>query len=116
MKKAAAARTPMNVTCRPDSEGCAHAEKLAAAEALALLGDLDNWVYYPDRIEKRFAFKNFKQALAFVKKVGAVAESLNHHPDIHFGWGYAEIVTTTHAVGGLTRNDFALATEIDRVV
>ncbi len=67
-------------------------------------------------ISRKFTFKNFAEALAFVSKVGALAESEGHHPDIRFGWDYAEITTFTHAVQGLSENDFILATKIDRLV
>lgn len=64
-------------------------------------------------LTRRFTFKNFAEALVFVNKVGALAGSEGHHPDISFGWGYVEIHTLTHAVLGLTENDFILAAKID---
>lgn len=66
-------------------------------------------------LKRRFKFKNFAEALAFVNKVGALAESESHHPTITFGWGYAEITLFTHAVDGLSENDFILAAKIDRL-
>ncbi len=87
--------------------------KLSPQRALELLGELDHWVFYPDRIEKRWEFKNFAAALALVNRIGSVAEAQNHHPDIHFGWGYVEVVLTTHRAGGLTMNDFIVAARID---
>lgn len=66
-------------------------------------------------LKRRFKFKNFVEALLFVNKVGALAESEGHHPDIKFGWGYAEITTFTHAVDGLSENDFILAAKIDQL-
>jgi 4a-hydroxytetrahydrobiopterin dehydratase len=89
--------------------------KLTSEQAVELLGELKDWIFYTSRIEKRFEFKNFKQALAFVNAVGAIAESDQHHPDIHCGWGYVELVLSTHSVGGLTRNDFILAAKIDAI-
>ena len=62
-----------------------------------------------------FNFKNFAESLAFVNKVGEIAESQDHHPDITFGWGYAEFQITTHDAGGLTRKDFALAKKIEAI-
>ena len=62
---------------------------------------------------KSYKFKNFKDALAFVDRVGSVAEEQNHHPDIRFGWGYAEISIWTHKIDGLTESDFILAAKID---
>jgi 4a-hydroxytetrahydrobiopterin dehydratase len=75
------------------------------------------WAISPDtkRIERAFKFKNFKQALAFVNKVGEIAETEGHHPDISFGWGYANIVLQTHSIGGLHENDFIVAAKIDRI-
>lgn len=67
------------------------------------------------KIEKKFRFKDFKQALAFVNQIGEIAEKEGHHPDIDFGWGYAEIELSTHAIGGLSVNDFILAAKIDRL-
>ena len=67
------------------------------------------------KIKKRFKFKDFREALAFVNKIGELAESEGHHPDIEFGWGYAKIKLTTHAIAGLSENDFILAAKIDRL-
>lgn len=60
----------------------------------------------------RYEFPNFKKALAFTNRVGELAEEEGHHPDITVGWGKAEITLWTHAVDGLTRNDFILAAKI----
>ena len=51
----------------------------------------------------------------FVNKVGEIAEKEGHHPDINFGWGYAKIRITTHAIQGLSENDFILAAKIDKI-
>jgi 4a-hydroxytetrahydrobiopterin dehydratase len=64
---------------------------------------------------KSYRFRNFREALRFVNRVGEVAESEGHHPDISFGWGYCELVIYTHAVDGLTESDFILAAKIDRL-
>ena len=66
-------------------------------------------------LEKKFKFKNFLQSQNFVNRVGEVSEKENHHPDISFGWGYAKIEITTHAIEGLSENDFILAAKIDQV-
>ena len=63
---------------------------------------------------KKFLFKNFLESQNFVNEVGKVAEEENHHPDIFFGWGYAKINITTHAIEGLSENDFILAAKIDK--
>ena len=64
-------------------------------------------------LEKKFKFKNFIESQKFVNEVGKIAELEGHHPDIFFGWGYARISITTHAIEGLSENDFILAAKID---
>jgi 4a-hydroxytetrahydrobiopterin dehydratase len=66
------------------------------------------------RIERRFSFRNFLDALNFVQKVGKIAETEGHHPDISFGWGYATISLQTKKIKGLHENDFIMAAKIDR--
>jgi len=89
--------------------------KLNAAEIEERLELLDGWQVKANMLARRFEFKNFAQSLDFVNKVGAVAESADHHPDITFGWGYAEIAFTTHDRGGITDVDFALAKKVDGI-
>ena len=67
-------------------------------------------------LNKKFKFKNFLESQSFINKVGEISENENHHPDILFGWGYAEIKITTHAIEGLSENDFILAAKIDQLV
>lgn len=64
-------------------------------------------------IRRSFAFGDFVEALAFVNKVGELAEAEGHHPDISFGWGYADVSLQTHKIKGLHENDFILAAKID---
>lgn len=66
-------------------------------------------------LEKKFIFKNFISSQNFVNKIGEISEKENHHPDISFGWGYAKIIITTHAIEGLSENDFILAAKIDAI-
>ena len=66
-------------------------------------------------LEKNFKFKNFEKSKNFIDKVGQIAENENHHPEITFGWGYAKIEITTHAIEGLSINDFILAAKIDQI-
>ncbi len=66
-------------------------------------------------LEKNFKFKNFLESQSFINKVSEISEKENHHPDISFGWGYAKIVVTTHAIEGLSENDFILAAKIDQI-
>jgi len=64
-------------------------------------------------LEKNFKFENFKKSLNFVNEVGKISELEGHHPDINFGWGYVNINIITHAIEGLSENDFILASKID---
>ena len=66
-------------------------------------------------LEKNFKFKNFIESQKFVNEVGKLAEKEGHHPDILYGWGYAKISITTHAIEGLSENDFILAAKIDKI-
>jgi 4a-hydroxytetrahydrobiopterin dehydratase len=65
------------------------------------------------RLRRNFRFKNFREALDFVDGVGAIAEEQGHHPDIGFGWGYAEVTVWTHKIDGLTESDFIFAAKVD---
>lgn len=89
--------------------------KLSAAEAEQAVERLNGWEFDDDKLKKKFEFGNFATALEFINKVGAIAEGLDHHPDIKFGWGYAKIKTTTHDRGGVTDMDLALAEKIDAI-
>ncbi len=80
---------------------------------------VDGWEIIKNKdlflLEKSFTFKNFKDSQIFVNKVGEISEGEGHHPDIFFGWGYAKINITTHAIKGLSENDFILAAKIDQI-
>jgi 4a-hydroxytetrahydrobiopterin dehydratase len=84
-------------------------------EALhSLSHQLPNWnVINQHHIIRAFTFPDFKQALDFVNRVGAVAEEQGHHPDIVLKWGRAEITLWTHKIDGLTESDFIMAAKID---
>ena len=90
-------------------------KKLERQEILDNLAGMEDWKAENDVLSKRFEFKNFAEALEFVNRVGAIAERRDHHPDIYFGWGYAEINLTTHDRGGITDFDFAVAKEISAI-
>ena len=82
---------------------------------------VDGWDITKDQDEiffliKKFTFKNFLESQKFVNIVGKIAEEEGHHPDISFGWGYSEIKITTHAIKGLSENDFILAAKIDQII
>ena len=88
--------------------------RLRGAEIEPLLAQLEGWeVVEGHHLSKAYRFSNFADALAFVNRVGRVAESEGHHPDVSFGWGYARLEIHTHAIGGLSESDFILAARID---
>lgn len=90
------------------------APALDAGTRIVLAMEVPSWrVVDEHHLEKSFAFADFATALAFVNRVGAVAEEENHHPDITVGWGKATVTTWTHSAGGLSENDFVLAAKID---
>ena len=78
-----------------------------------MLNQMKKKIYF---LEKNFKFKNFLESQEFVNKVGTISENEGHHPDILFGWGYAKIRITTHAIEGLSENDFILAAKIDKII
>jgi 4a-hydroxytetrahydrobiopterin dehydratase len=97
--------------CQPCGRGTS---PLPPDQVAALLGQLQGWrVEDGKRIVKRFRFRNFADAVAFVNKIAPIAEAEGHHPDLDVGWGRVEVSLTTHAIGGLSENDFILAAKID---
>jgi len=89
--------------------------KLSHNEIEQAIKGLNGWRAEDDKLVKRFEFPDFAGSLAFVNKVGERSEAANHHPDIKFGWGYAEFEITTHDRGGITDFDLALAREIEEI-
>ena len=101
-------------TCVPCRGGV---PPLAGKELEALAKQVAQWkVVEGHHITRTFAFPDFRRALAFVNKVGALAEEQGHHPDILLAWGRAEITTFTHKINGLTESDFILAAKIDKLL
>ena len=89
---------------------------LKGAELEALTKQVPGWqVVNGHHLHRRYDFPDFVQALAFVNKVGELAEQQGHHPDILLTWGKAEITTWTHKIDGLTESDFILAAKIDKI-
>ncbi len=78
-----------------------------------VLKKLDGWAVDGKVLKRRSEFPDFAASLAFVNRVGEIAEAADHHPDITFGWGYCEIALTTHDRGGITDVDIALAKQIN---
>ena len=81
------------------------------------LSKLNSWSVNDEQkmIYKKFNFKTFKQALNFTNKVGEIADMEGHHPDISVGWGYSLVMLHTHAIKGLSINDFIIAAKIDAI-
>jgi len=90
---------------------------LAGAELSALAAQLPDWHLIDEHhVQRTFNFDDFVGALAFVNRVGAVAEEQGHHPDISFTWGRATVKIWTHKINGLTESDFVLAAKVDRLM
>ena len=99
-------------TCTPCRGGV---PPLTSDEAQRLQAEVPGWELRDDahRIERTFRFRNFREALSFVQKVGELAEAEGHHPDISFGWGHATISLSTKKIKGLHENDFIMASKIN---
>ncbi len=92
--------------------------KVSREEAEAILANVEGWALDPDasRISRSWTVKDFMAGIDFFNKVAALAEEENHHPDLHLeGYRTVTIALSTHAVKGLTENDFILAAKINRV-
>jgi len=80
------------------------------------LSKLNRWEHEENQIIKQFQLKDFAEALSFVNKVGAVAEEMDHHPDIFIhSWNKVKITISTHSEGGITQKDFQLAEKIEGI-
>ncbi len=89
---------------------------LTGNELVTLHKSVPNWdVINEHHLHREFRFPDFKQALDFVNRVGAVAEEQGHHPDILLSWGKVGVTLWTHKIDGLTESDFIIAAKIDRL-
>ena len=88
--------------------------RLTAAEVDRKLKNLPGWTRQGDFITKPFKFKEFMDGIGFVEKVAAIAEELEHHPDIHIVWTTVTLQIQTHDEGGVTPYDIDLAAEIEK--
>ncbi len=97
----------------------ANSTALSEYEIKKLSAELGSWdlirVDGEDRLQKKFQFKDFGQALAFTNQVGAAAEKENHHPSILTEWGKVTVTWWTHKVRGLHQNDFVMAARTDEL-
>jgi 4a-hydroxytetrahydrobiopterin dehydratase len=99
--------------CVPCRGGVPPMEPAKAQSMLKQLGR--GWQLNKEgHLERLYTFKNFADALAFVNRVGAVAETEGHHPDLFLSWGKCKIEIWTHKINGLTESDFYLAAKADR--
>ncbi len=92
--------------------------KLTTSEINAQLPEVPGWDHLagPDRLQKKWTFKNFQAAMTFVNRAGQIAEDDNHHPDLHItSYKHVMIEIYTHAINGLSENDFILAAKIDQL-
>ncbi len=89
--------------------------KLNSNEILAQISS--NWKLSEnnDLISRSFELNNFAEALELVNKIGELADSEQHHPDINLGWGYVEVYLSTHDIGGISDKDITLAQAIDKI-
>jgi 4a-hydroxytetrahydrobiopterin dehydratase len=102
--------------CEPCEGGVA---PLTRDEAQALMDELhEDWSLTEDATEIRrdYQFKGFNKTMGFVNAVAWIANAENHHPDLEVGWGRCLVRYTTHAIGGLSQNDFICAAKIDALL
>ena len=100
-------------TCVPCRGGV---PPLKGKELASLQKQVDGWnVVEEHHITKTFKFRDFREALKFVNRVGELAEGQGHHPDIFLAWGKAGITLWTHAIDGLTESDFIMAAKMDQL-
>jgi 4a-hydroxytetrahydrobiopterin dehydratase len=89
---------------------------LSAEELNQRVEHLPHWkIVEQKKLARTFRFADFQKALDFVNKIGAVAEKQGHHPDLNLSWGKVDVETSTHDAGGLTEQDFLLASKIDQL-
>jgi 4a-hydroxytetrahydrobiopterin dehydratase len=100
--------------CKPCEGGMA---PLTPAQAQELLRQLSGWTLAADAktLRREFVFKDFYRTMSFVNALAHVANIEDHHPDLEVGYNYCHVTYTTHAVGGLSENDFVCAAKIDLI-
>jgi 4a-hydroxytetrahydrobiopterin dehydratase len=99
--------------CKPCEGGV---PPLGKEEVKKLLGEVRSWTLNGKTIEKEFSFKDFVAAMKFVNQVAEIAEEEGHHPDLFIHYNRVKVILWTHAVDGLTENDFIEAAKIDVLV
>jgi len=91
-------------------------EPIAEDKARVYMAEVSGWQLGKDikQISKHYEFKDFKEAMTFINKIANLAESEGHHPDIAISYNKVDLVLSTHAIGGLSENDFILAAKINQ--
>lgn len=111
----------MNTQCSLLDKKCKPCEggmpALKPEEFQPMLAEILGWnVVENTQLQKEFTFKNFTEGIAFIDKIAIIAEAEGHHPDISlYGYKKVKIMLSTHAIGGLSENDFILAAKIDAI-
>ena len=95
---------------RPGTPPLSHFEVEELADAIA-----PAWRVNDEQLQREFSFRDFNGAFGLATRIALLAEAEGHHPDLELGWGRLVVSLTTHAIGGLSRNDFVLAAKIDRL-
>jgi len=90
-------------------------EKLTSAQIKTSLASVPDWKKKGDAITRTYQFKDFPAAIKFVNALAKLAEKANHHPDIDIRWNKVKLALSTHDAGGLTKKDFSLAKQFDRL-
>jgi len=89
--------------------------KLGAAEAEAMLKEIPGWRLEGEKLRRLFKFKDFVQAMEFIKQMADLAEREGHHPDFSVHYRQVDVTVWTHAIGGLSENDYILAAKINEL-
>jgi 4a-hydroxytetrahydrobiopterin dehydratase len=101
--------------CRPCEGGVA---PLSAAQAQPMMREIAReWQLAADSrsLRREFKFRDFYRTMSFVNSLAHIANIEDHHPDIEMGYNYCRVLFTTHAIGGLSENDFICAAKVDRI-
>ncbi|MER2505694.1 MAG: 4a-hydroxytetrahydrobiopterin dehydratase [Azonexus sp.] len=110
-------RQEMDTTCDLGSRKCKPCEggvaALDATAAREYLSSLDGWELAGAAIEKTYRFRNFHETMAFVNALAWVSHREDHHPDLAVGYAECRVRYQTHAIGGLSENDFICAAKVD---
>ena len=91
------------------------AGRLSPEDVKSALHEVPDWAMEGDAITRTFTLGNFVEAVEFVNQITELAEDANHHPDVDIRWNKVTLRLSTHSKGGLTKADFALAGQIDRL-